>query len=98
LGRAGYFLNRQLTINPSSNMKFELSTLLLGLVATAHGNGFAKTCKDIKISGSTLSAKCGDGKGGWPKSTLNLNHMFTSNDGAMTVCRDYPHNLKAPFN
>ncbi|KAF9701120.1 hypothetical protein EKO04_000463 [Ascochyta lentis] len=52
------------------------------LVAQLNG-GFSGSCHSIKLSGSILSATCGNGAGGWIANSIDTNSFIGNNNGAM---------------
>ncbi|KAF7714140.1 CVNH domain-containing protein [Penicillium ucsense] len=52
------------------------------LVGQLNG-GFSGSCKDIHMSGTTLYATCGNGRGGWNQASINTNDFIGNYNGLM---------------
>ncbi|KAM0724024.1 hypothetical protein Q7P37_001015 [Cladosporium fusiforme] len=52
------------------------------LVAQLHG-GFGGSCRKATRKGSWLHAECGDGKGGWPATSIDMNAHIGNYNGFM---------------
>jgi CVNH domain len=53
------------------------------------GGGFGRTCRDIKspFEVGVLFAECGDGRGGWRRTELNLNERISNQNGVLAFDR-----------
>ncbi|KAM0717696.1 hypothetical protein Q7P37_007548 [Cladosporium fusiforme] len=52
------------------------------LVAQLNG-GFSGSCRKFRRDGSWLNAECGDGKGGWPAASIDMNNHIGNYNGKM---------------
>lgn len=59
-------------IQAQPGYELPISILVRLLLTTNHRGDFSPSCRSLDLSGTTVTTSCGDGRGGWVTSSLNL--------------------------